>query len=438
MADDPSTSRGSRKTSLPFPVRFQPKMPSTEQQVDQVRKVRLGSDPLALYVHVPFCVTRCYFCDFVTVVGKSVTPELIDRYARALNTELDFYAEDSTFGAAPFETAQLGGGTPTMLSPRQLDDVLARMRHYLRGNPDAEILVEGFPTSVTPDKLEVLRSAGNIKFNMGVQTFNDEVLEAVGRRHEREDAMRAITQSKQAGLPSVGIDLIYGLPGGGTDVIAADVRTALDFEVDHIALYPLWVYPQTRLNSLIETGRRSSTEFMERQEQLLVADSMLRAAGFERYTSFHYSRGPEHHHQYGLWQMRGQDWLGVGQAAASQLNDVVYENDRNINRYVALADTCAETAVTADHMNHRARMVRHLSYGIRERRYLLHAFEARFGSSPHDVFGPEIEWMVAEELVDSTPDHLELTLQGILRLGDIEEALAPADHSVAEAGTCCG
>jgi coproporphyrinogen III oxidase-like Fe-S oxidoreductase len=128
----------------------------------------------------------------------------------------------------------------------------------------------------------------------------------------------------------------------------------------------------------------------------------------------------------------------VGQAAASQLNDVVYENDRNINRYVALADTCAETAVTADHMNHRARMVRHLSYGIRERRYSLHAFEARFGLSPHDVFGPEIEWMVAEELVDATPDHLELTLQGILRLGDIEEALAPADHPVAEAGTCCG
>ena len=172
-----------------------------------------------------------------------------------------------------------------MLSPHQLDDVLARMRHYLRGNPDAEILVEGFPTSVTPDKLEVLRAAGNIKFNMGVQTFNDEVLEAVGRRHEREDAMRAITQSKETGLPSVGIDLIYGLPGGGTDVITADVRTALDFEVDHIALYPLWVYPQTRLNSLIETGRRSSTEFLERQEQLLVADSMLRAAGFERYTS---------------------------------------------------------------------------------------------------------------------------------------------------------
>ena len=112
MADDPSTSRGSSKTSLPFPVRFQPKMPSTEQQVDQVRKVRLGSDPLALYVHVPFCVTRCYFCDFVTVVGKSVTPELIDRYARALNTELDLYAEDSAFGAAPFETAQLGGGHP--------------------------------------------------------------------------------------------------------------------------------------------------------------------------------------------------------------------------------------------------------------------------------------------------------------------------------------
>ena len=91
-----------------------------------MRKVRLGSDPLALYVHVPFCVTRCYFCDFVTVVGKSVTPELIDRYARALNTELDLYAEDSTFSAAPFETAQLGGGTPTMLSPHQLEDVLAR------------------------------------------------------------------------------------------------------------------------------------------------------------------------------------------------------------------------------------------------------------------------------------------------------------------------
>ncbi|MFI9848250.1 coproporphyrinogen-III oxidase family protein [Nonomuraea sp. NPDC051941] len=434
---DVSTGRGSPKVSLPFPVRFQPKMPSAEQQVDQVCKVRRGSDPLALYVHVPFCVTRCYFCDFVTVVGKSVTPELIDRYTRALNTELDFYAQDGTFGTAPFATAQLGGGTPTMLDPTQLDGVLTRMRHFLRDAPDAEILVEGFPTSVTPDKLAVLKAAGNIKFNMGVQTFNNEVLEAIGRRHERGDAIRAITQAKQAGLPSVGIDLIYGLPGGGTDVIATDVRAALDFGVDHIALYPLWVYPRTRLNSLIETGRQSSTEFRERHEQLQVADSLLRASGFERYTSFHYSRGPEHHHQYGLWQMRGQDWLGVGQAAVSQLDDVVYENDRNVNRYMALADARAQTATMADHMNQRARMVRHLSYGIRERRYSLKAFEDRFGPSPHDVFAPEIEWMVAEGLVHATADHLELTLLGILRLGDIEEVLAPADHSAVKAGACC-
>ncbi|MGW4794019.1 coproporphyrinogen-III oxidase family protein [Nonomuraea sp. NPDC004297] len=412
-------------------------MPSAGQQIDRVRKVRRGSAPLALYVHVPFCVTRCYFCDFVTVVGKSATPELIDRYARALNIELDRYAEDDTFGVAAFETAQLGGGTPTMLSPGQLHDVLARMRHFLRGRPEAEILVEGFPTSVTPDKLEVLKAAGAVKFNMGVQTFDNDVLEAIGRRHERDDAIRAITQSKQAGLPSVGIDLIYGLPGGGTEVIAADVRAALDFEVDHIALYPLWVYPRTRLNSLIETGRQSGTEFLERQEQLLVADSMLRAAGYERYTSFHYSRGPEHHHQYGLWQMRGQDWLGAGQAAASQLDDVVYENDRNVNRYVALAGASAETAVTADHLDQRARMVRHLSYGIRERRYSLRAFEERFGLSPHDVFGPEIEWMVAEKLVEASADHLELTLLGVLRLGDIEELLAPADHAEARTEACC-
>lgn len=410
-----------RPAPLPFPVRFQPES-HTSARPAEAAKAYSGPGPLALYLHVPFCVTRCYFCDFVTVVGKHVTPERIERYAAALHTELDASAEKAEF-ARPFATAQLGGGTPTMLDP----DALARLLDAVRSRlaPDgAEIVVEGFPTSVDREKLAVLRGRGDVKFNMGVQTFDDGVLEAIGRSHERDDAIRAITEAKSEGLPSVGIDLIYGLPDGGLDVVRSDVEMAVGFGVDHVALYPLWVYPQTRLNSLIKVGERSGGAYAERSRQLALADALLREAGFTRYTAFHYAKDPGHHHGYGLWQMRGRDWLGVGQGAVSQLDGTVYENDRGYTGYLRRAEAAVETAASAERLGLRAEMVRHVSYGIREAVYDTSGFERRFGTPFRSAFGPAADWAVSEGLVDEGPDGVSLTHDGILRLGDLERVLA--------------
>lgn len=410
------------------PVRFQPLLAPDHAQLTDLRRTALPDAPLALYAHVPFCVTRCYFCDFVTVVGKHVTPETVAHYQSALLSELRTLGGHEVFGSRKLATAQLGGGTPTMLSPAQLEELLNEVRSFIADTPDSEVVVEGFPTSVMPEKLEVLATVPRLKFNMGVQTFDDSVLAAIGRKHEREDALRAIGAAREV-LPSVGIDLIYGLPMADSDIIREDVEIALSYDLDHLALYPLWVYPKTRLNSLVGVGDYEAATLAERYEQLQVADAMLTEHGYRRYTAFHYTRSAEHRHYYGLWQMQGRDWIGAGQGAVSQLNGVIYENDRTYPGYTTRALAGEECAVTAQALGQDALMARRFSYGVRLASYPEADFEAAFGRSLDDAFGPQLRQLGDEGLIERTDSAIALTLLGVVRLGEIEQAVSDVRQS---------
>lgn len=422
---EPSEFAGPDSVSLP--VRFHPHRGIDRMQPADRARPGLVGGPLALYAHVPFCVTRCFFCDFVTVVGKHVTPGTVARYQAAILNELKCLSAHELVGRRDLATAQIGGGTPTMLDPHQLADLLAAVCDLVTEAPEAEVLVEGFPTSVAPEKLAVMADVPRLKFNMGVQTFDDSVLAAIGRKHEGEDALRAIEAAKESALQSVGIDLIYGLPTADVRTVLRDLTIAAGHEVDHIALYPLWVYPHTRLNSLVGVGRYREATLAERQDQLQFADALLVEQGFRRYTAFHYARTPGHQHRYGLWQMEGRNWLGTGQGAVSQLGAVVYENDPSYAGYTTRALAGEECTVTARALDLPARMARHLSYGIRLASYQESDFAGLFGREVDDVFGRQLRWMGDEGLVDRAGGAISLTLLGILRLGEIEEAISSAE-----------
>lgn len=439
MNDSPSLSPGEGTVAADqggsSPIRFQPRLVPSQpdgRHPDQVIRTAPPAMPLALYAHVPFCVTRCYFCDFVTVVGKHVTPETVARYQHALLTELRGLAGHETFGRKDLATAQIGGGTPTMLDPHQLEQLLAAVCEFMTDTPGAEIVVEGFPTSVAPEKLAVLAAVPRLKFNMGVQTFNDMVLAAIGRKHEREDALRAIGAARASDIRSVGIDLMYGLPTADANTVRSDLKIALSYDLNHIALYPLWIYPKTRLNSMVEVGRHRDATLTERFEQLQEADAMLIEHGFHRYTAFHYATADDHHHRYGLWQMRGSDWIGAGQGAVSQLAGVIYENDRTYSGYTARALAGTECAVSAEPLAVRASMARRLSYGIRLRSYPEVDFAETFGCDVEDAFEPQLRWMEDEGLIERAGGAISLTLWGILRLGEIEEAISPAPEPLGQ------
>jgi oxygen-independent coproporphyrinogen-3 oxidase len=395
--------------------------PRAEVAASSTEKRCAGVDELALYIHIPFCLTRCYFCTFTVVVGSRVTDELIQRYLSALDRELLRYSELLAPLRIPIKTLQVGGGTPTALSAGQLSWLLETVHARFDCSALDEVIVEGFPTSVDAEKVGVLARYPNLKLNIGVQTLDDRVLKTIGREHEHSQAVTAIRAAVSGGLSSVGVDLIYGLPSSEPDTITADIARVVELGVDHIALYPLWIYPKTKLFSMCESEQLSFPTRETRKAQLTAAAALLERLGFERYTSFHYSLGNRTQHNYGTWQMKDRDWLGLGQGAVSYLNGVLYQNDRAINSYMSRASRGVECSIEERRFSHVERFQRAITYGLRLAPMPLDVLRVKYAID--ESFDHHLAFLEERGLVERTGAGVQLTHDGILDLGTIETYL---------------
>jgi oxygen-independent coproporphyrinogen-3 oxidase len=383
----------------------------------------VGNRPIALYIHIPFCATRCHFCTFAIVTGKSIKDELVESYLKALKKEISFYARQLQEQRILIETIQIGGGTPTMLDAQQLKNLLSFLFDTFDTSALLEIIVEGFPTTITVDKVDVLAQFNQLKFNIGIQTFSDQNLDEAGRRHSLNDALNAVRTAKAAGIRSVGADIIFGLPFSSTKNVINDAATVAELGVDHLAFYPLWVYGDTAIGRKIRVGTLPPPDYQDLREQMFTGLARLEGHGYERYTAFHYAASAEHRHQYGLWQMRGQEWLGFGMAAMSYLDGHIYLNEGSIRAYIdkierGIMNTgTVQTLGKADEMNFA------FLYGVRLREYPFSLFEAKFHQHPGEVYYDELRSLHDRGLITYDDSHVALTPDGILGLGKIEELI---------------
>jgi len=383
----------------------------------------VGSDPIALYIHIPFCATRCHFCTFAIVTGKSVKDELVENYLKALKKEISFYARQLREQRVPIETIQIGGGTPTMLDAQQLKDLLVFLFDTVDTSALREIIMEGFPTTITADKVDVLVQFEQLKFNIGIQTFSDQNLDEAGRRHSLNDALNAVRTAKSAGIRSVGADIIFGLPFSSTKNVLNDADTVAELGVDHLAFYPLWVYGDTAIGRKIRVGTLPPPDYQNLRDQMFTGLARLEKHGYERYTAFHYAASKEHRHQYGLWQMRAQQWIGFGMAAMSYLDGRIYMNEGSIRTYIEKIERGIMNTGTIQSLGEADEMNFAFLYGIRLREYPFSLFEAKFKRDAGEVYREELRSLQDRGLITYDDDHLALTPDGILGLGKIEELI---------------
>ncbi|NVI97301.1 coproporphyrinogen III oxidase family protein [Myxococcus sp. AM009] len=389
---------------------------------------------IAIYIHIPFCATRCHFCTFAIVTGKSVTHDIMEDYLEALKKEMAHYAAILKEQRVRIETIQIGGGTPTILGTGQLQHLFDFVLETFDCSELHEIIVEGFPTTITKDKVEVLSRIDRLKLNIGIQTFNENNLADVGRRHSLTDAVSTVRLAKDANIKSVGVDIIFGLPGSTTDDVINDVKTISMLGVDHLALYPLWVYESTPVDRKIQRGALVRTRFDGLQQQMAAGQALLVANGYERYTAFHYTTSDAHQHQYGLWQMRAREWIGFGMAAMSYMNGEIVLNEKVLRRYIekvrgGLVDTGSGQRFSSDEEMRFA-----LQYGLRLRDYPTAQFRDAFGCDVQEVYGQELRYLSELGLITFDERQINLTPDGILQLGSIEKyitreiASIPSEH----------
>ena len=264
--------------------------------------------PLGVYVHVPFCASTCDFCAFYQV---QPTASDIQKFLAGIADEAQLVA-----WSRPVTTVFWGGGTPGLLAARDLARLAATVRARLGDAPDREWTVELAPSSVTAERLAVLRDAGVTRISMGVQSFQPALLDALGRRHSPAQIARAYDRIRAAGFASVNLDLMFALPGQTEAEWAADVREAVALAPDHLSTYCLTFEEDTALWVKLSQGRVKLDP--EHEARLYEATwAQLAAAGYAQYEVSNFAR-PGHACRHNLNTWRMHEWIGLGPAAASQ------------------------------------------------------------------------------------------------------------------------
>ena len=294
-----------------------------------------------VYAHVPFCLSRCHYCDFVTYTGME---GLRRPYAAALLEEAALAAE--ALGPAPpvVTSVFVGGGTPTLLQAGELARLLARLRALLPFAPDAEVTVEANPETVDAAVADGLAAAGCTRVSMGAQSFDDRVLATLGRAHDAARVGRAVAALRAAGVPALNLDLIYGCPGEPAASWAATLEAAVALGPEHLSAYALTVEPATRFGRLVATDRMAEPDEDLLADRYETACAALAAAGYAHYEVSNWARPagppgslPAHASRHNLTYWRRGRYLGLGAGAHEFDGTMRRWNAPGVPEYLAAA-----------------------------------------------------------------------------------------------------
>lgn len=287
--------------------------------------------PLSIYVHVPFCMTRCGYCDFNTYTASELGSMSTASYIEAARVELDVARR--VLGPQTVRTVFFGGGTPTMLRAGELVGLLDAIRERFPIADDAEITTEANPESVDPSYFEVLRSGGFTRISLGYQSSVPHVLEALDRQHSPGRGLDAARWASEAGFEHVSLDLIYGTPGESLDDWRRSLDAVADTPVDHVSAYSLIVEEGTRLALRVRKGELAMPDDDDLADKYVMADEFLAARGFHNYETSNWALpGGECRHNIAYW--KGANWWGIGPGAHSHIGGVRFWNRKHPRAYV--------------------------------------------------------------------------------------------------------
>ncbi|OIN82120.1 radical SAM family heme chaperone HemW [Mycobacterium malmoense] len=289
--------------------------------------------PFGLYVHVPFCITRCGYCDFNTYTPAELGGVNPDAWLLALRTELELAA--ARLDTPTVNTVFVGGGTPSLLGGERLARLLGMVREHFVLAPDAEVTTEANPESTWPDFFAAIRTAGYTRVSLGMQSVSPRVLGVLDRVHTPNRSATAAREALAAGFEHVNLDLIYGTPGESDDDVLRSVDAAIEAGVDHVSAYALLVEEGTALARRVRRGELAAPDDDVLAHRYELVDARLSAAGLVWYEVSNWSRpGGECRHNLGYWD--GGQWWGAGPGAHGYVGATRWWNVKHPNAYAEL------------------------------------------------------------------------------------------------------
>lgn len=360
--------------------------------------------PLSVYVHIPFCVQKCLYCDFLSGKADAGTREA---YVRAVLGQIDKEAGDGQFDDYEVQTVYFGGGTPSTLHSEQIERMLCKLKNifcFTKSMP--EISMEMNPGTVNAQQLQELYAAGINRISIGLQSLQDAELQKLGRIHHAEDFYRVWEEAAAAGFRNRNVDLMSGIPGQSVESLENTLRRLTVLSPEHISAYSLIVEEGTPFAKMYPYG--AVDEETDRQMYELTG-RILAQAGYERYEISNYSRaGMECRHNIAYWER--QDYLGIGIGAASLIRNTRYKIHDNLLSYISGEYTHENT----EHLTVQDRMSETMFLGLRMIRGVSkRAFEEQFHKTVSEVYGDVIEQHVKNGLLKENGDRIFLTKRGM-------------------------
>jgi putative oxygen-independent coproporphyrinogen III oxidase len=366
--------------------------------------------PSAVYIHIPFCTNKCHYCDFNSYVLKG---QPVMDYLHALEKEMAQTVE--RIRPETVETIFVGGGTPTVLLPDQMEHFLNMVAHYFPLNhPNLEFTMEANPGTTDEDKLAVMKAGGVNRISFGVQSFDNGLLQRIGRIHNTDDVYRSLENARKLGFANLSIDLMFGLPGQTTEHMRQSLDAALKLNLQHYSLYSLKVEENTLFHTLYEKGQLPLPSEEDEVEMYQMIIERLQANGYGHYEISNFARpGFESRHNTMYW--RNQNYYGLGAGAHGYFNRTRHVNVKGIAEYIAAADRGLPVMETTA-VDEREAMEDFMMVGLRLLRGVTNKdFREQFGCTMESVFGAILLKLQKEDLLEAdNVGGYRLTDKGLL------------------------
>jgi len=380
------------------------------------------SAPFSLYIHIPYCISKCPYCDFNSHVVAEI-PEV--NYTDALVRELDHYGDLDDWRGRTVQSIFFGGGTPSTFKPESIGKLLAWVAATFPVNLDCEITLEANPGTVDSDKFFGYRDAGVNRVSVGVQSFQSKLLKFLGRVHSAGEARKALDIVRRAHFENFSLDLIYAIPGQTLEELEAELDAALSFQPPHLSAYNLTFEEGTPFHHEYRAGRMQSLSEEEEIAMAELIEKKFSAAGLLRYEISNYARRGWHsRHNVNYW--RGGDYLGLGAGAHSYRQDDSgppsgrrWSNEKNPGRYMMQVTKSRHAVVEKEEIGGSKAAGEFMFLGLRMIEGVsVKKFRARFGKAPAEMYSRIRDWIDAD-VMEEKRGHLRLTPKGLMLANSI-------------------
>jgi putative oxygen-independent coproporphyrinogen III oxidase len=365
-----------------------------------------------LYLHLPYCRKRCTFCFYKVYTNRHLLP--MEDYLSALHREIDMYGARPEIRGRKVNTIYFGGGTPTTLSPEQMRSLAAKLRENFDISPDVEWTVEGEPATLDAERAHTLREIGVTRLSIGVQSFNEALLDRNGRSHGAEHAFKAVALARENKFPVINIDLMSGMIDETPETWDASLDTLIGIRPEHVSIYRMEVYKNTLLYAAGFTG--PGVGGIPTDEQELVqwhrAVERLESAGYSQAAGHAFILKPEHNHWHRVDMWSTGELLGMGVSSFSYFNGTVFQNSSKWDEYVGAAREGRSAVKRSIRLSSRGVMAREVVLGLKLHRLERAPFRARHGFDFVELYGTRFQELEREGLLTISDDAVELTRRG--------------------------